>query len=70
MRKQYARVSSINRLGMAPDDKGPVESPMDKSSVVSSIIGAVCICIYIGAIVLAVIRIYVSVMDRQSIAKQ
>jgi hypothetical protein len=43
---------------------------MDKSSVVSSIIGAVCICIYIGAIVLAVIRIYVSVMDRQSLAKQ
>lgn len=70
MRKQYARVSSINRLGMAPDDKAPVESPMDKSSVVSSIIGAVCICIYIGAIVLAIIRIYVSVMDRQSIAKQ
>jgi hypothetical protein len=55
---------------MAPDDKTPVESPMDRSSVVSSIIGAVCICIYIGAIVLAVIRIYVSVMDRQSIAKQ
>jgi hypothetical protein len=43
---------------------------MDRSSVVSSIIGAVCICIYIGAIVLAVIRIYVSVVDRQSIAKQ
>jgi hypothetical protein len=70
MRKQYARVSSINRLNTAPEDKAPVESPMDKSSVVSSIIGAVCICIYIGAIVLAVIRIYVSMMDRQSIAKQ
>jgi hypothetical protein len=70
MRKQYARVSSINRLGTAPEDKTPVESPMDKNSVVSSIIGVVCICIYIGAIVLAVIRIYVSVIDRQSIAKQ
>ncbi|MDR2537952.1 MAG: hypothetical protein LBC46_06580 [Treponema sp.] len=70
MRKQYTHVSSIDRLGTAPDVKTPVERPMDKSSVVSSIIGVVCICIYIGAIVLAVIRIYVSVMDRQSIAKQ